>query len=91
MAIPGSHRYIAVAGEHHAAGPNGTLVLIDTTLQDDNRMSQVTRFHNYELMDESNYHGEMDKDLPLPPMYTDPWPLSEPTASSSSAPASAGW
>ena len=77
-AIPGSRRYIAVAGRHHIAGPWGTLVLIDTSVEDDNKMSQVTLFHNYELMDEADrYQGDMDRGLPRSPMYTDPWPLSE--------------
>ncbi len=76
--IPGSRRYMAVAGKHHIAGPWGTLVLIDTAIEDDNKMSQVTLFHNYELMDEAtDYHGEMDEGLPPSPLYTDPWPLSE--------------
>jgi len=77
-AIPGSQRYIAVAGMHHIDGPWGTLVLIDTGIADDNKMSQVTLFHNYALMDEAEgYHGAMDEGLPESPQYTDPWPLSE--------------
>lgn len=77
-AIPGSRRYMAVAGMHHIDGPWGTLVLIDTAIEDDNKMSQVTLFHNYALMDETeDYHGAMDKGLPASPLYTDPWPLSE--------------
>ena len=77
-AIPGSRRYIAVAGKHHISGPFGTLVLIDTGIEDDNKMSQVTLFHNHALPDEgAGHHGDMDKGLPPSPMYTDPWPLSE--------------
>ena len=54
------------------------LVLIDTAIEDDNKMAQVTLFHNYELMDEADgYHGAMDEGLPESPLYTDPWPLSE--------------
>ncbi len=76
--IPGSHRYMLVAGKHHISGPWGTLVLLDTNVKDDNMMSQVTLFHNYELMDEAkSYHGDMDKGLPRSPLFTDPWPLSE--------------
>jgi hypothetical protein len=76
--IPGSRRYIAVAGKHHISGPWGTLVLLDTGIEDDNKMAQVTLFHNYELMDEAeDYHGAMDEGLPDSPLYTDPWPLSE--------------
>lgn len=78
-AIPGSRRYMAVAGKHHIAGPWGTLVLLNTAVEDDNKMSQVTLFHNYALPDEgkSNYHGDMDRGLPNSPEYADPWPLSE--------------
>ncbi len=69
---------MAVAGKHHIDGPWGTLVLIDTAIEDDYRMSQVKLFHNYALPDETeNYGGRMDKGLPPSPMYTDPWPLSE--------------
>ncbi|MHC4248239.1 MAG: HzsA-related protein [Planctomycetota bacterium] len=76
--IPGSHRYMLVAGKHHISGPWGTLVLLDTNVKDDNKMSQVTLFHNYEMMDEAKgYHGDMDEGLPKSPMYADPWPLSE--------------
>jgi hypothetical protein len=76
--IPGSRRYIAVAGMHHIDGPWGTLVLIDTGIEDDNKMAQVKLFGNYELMDEAeDYHGAMDEGLPESPLYTDPWPLSE--------------
>ncbi|MDP6524706.1 MAG: hypothetical protein QGI24_03060 [Kiritimatiellia bacterium] len=76
--IPGSRRHIAVAGKHHISGPWGTLVLIDTNIEDDNKMSQVTLFHNYEMMQESRgYAGDHDKGLPRSPEFTDPWPLSE--------------
>ncbi|MHC4627175.1 MAG: HzsA-related protein [Planctomycetota bacterium] len=76
--IPGSRRYIAVAGKHHISGPWGTLVLIDAGIEDDNRMSQVTLFGNHELMDEAeDYHGDLDRGLPESPLYTDPWALSE--------------
>ncbi len=41
-------------------------------------MSQVTRFHDYALPDESRgYHGDMDRGLPTTVGYTDPWALSE--------------
>ena len=76
--IPGSHKYIAVAGKHHISTPRGVLILIDLSIEDDNKMSQVTRFHDYALPDEaSRYHGDMDKGLPKCAGYTDPWPLSE--------------
>ena len=69
---------MAVASKHHISGPWGLLVLIDLGTEDDNRMSQVTRFHNYALPDEGHgYNGDMDTGLPRDPGYTDPWPLSE--------------
>lgn len=40
-AIPGSHKYIATASGHHEHS-FGQLILLDTRLEDDNRMSQVT-------------------------------------------------
>ena len=77
-AIPGSRRYMAVAGKHHISTPRGPLILIDLGIEDDNKMSQVTRFHNYALPDEgAGYHGDMDRGLPGCTGYTDPWPLSE--------------
>jgi len=76
--IPGSRKYVAVAGKHHISTPRGVLILIDLSVEDDNKMSQVTRFHDYALPDEaSGYHGDMDKGLPACIGYTDPWPLSE--------------
>ena len=41
-AIPGSHRYVAVAAAHHAH-EFGSLVLIDPRPEDDGAMSQLTR------------------------------------------------
>jgi hypothetical protein len=76
--IPGSRRYVAIAGKHHISTPRGELVLIDLGIEDDNKMSQVTRFGDYALMDEaSGYHGDMDKGLRSSAGYTDPWALSE--------------
>jgi len=78
-AIPGSRKYCAVASKHHIGVPQGPLVLIDTSVEDDNRMSQVVRFDGSALPDEGHagYHGEMDQGLPASPGYMDPWPLSE--------------
>ncbi len=76
--IPGSRRYVAIAGKHHISTSRGVIILVDLGIEDDNKMSQVTRFHDYALMDESRgYHGDMDKGLPNCPGYTDPWALSE--------------
>jgi len=72
-AVPGSHRYAAVAAPHHGHA-FGSLVLIDHRLPDDGAMSQVTR---------------LTADTPLPEAeggkkqirrhlrYGTPWPLSE--------------
>jgi len=78
-AIPGSRKYFAVASKHHIAVPQGPLVLIDTGVEDDNKMSQVVRFDGSALPDEGHagYHGDMDKGLPESAGYMDPWPLSE--------------
>jgi len=77
-AVPGSHKYIAVASNHHIFGPQGPLVLIDISIEDDNKMSQVTRFSNSALPDEGyKYSGDMDKGLAKRAGYMDPWPLSE--------------
>ncbi len=40
-AIPGSHKYIAIAGGHHTFA-DGKLVLIDTRIPDDDASSQLT-------------------------------------------------
>jgi hypothetical protein len=76
--IPGSRRYVAIAGKHHISTPRGEIILIDLGVEDDNKMSQVTRFGDYAMMDESKgYHGDMDKGLKSSPGYIDPWALSE--------------
>ena len=41
-ALPGSHRYVAVAAAHHGH-EFGSLVLIDPRGEDDGAMSQLTR------------------------------------------------
>ncbi|MHC4951616.1 MAG: HzsA-related protein, partial [Planctomycetota bacterium] len=94
-AIPGSNQYFAVAGLHHyddkwpefpdGGGPAGQLILINTAIPDDNKMSQVTRFQGCAMPDEgcgpegfNTFHGDIDIGLPTDcPNYIDPWPLSE--------------
>ena len=70
-AIPGSHRYVAVASAHHGH-EFGSLVLIDPRIEDDGAMSQITR---------------LTPEIPFPEaegrpayefmVYGTPWPLSE--------------
>jgi len=69
-AIPGSHRYVAVAGAHHG-NSIGSLVLIDQRIEDDNAMSQLKRLTPEAPFPEAetNTRGGM--------RYGTPWPLSE--------------
>jgi hypothetical protein len=73
-AIPGSHRYVAVAAAHHGHA-FGSLVLIDQRVEDDDAMSQLTRltpdvlFPESESKPEKNTRGQM--------VYGTPWPFSE--------------
>jgi len=69
-AIPGSHRYVAVAGAHHG-NSIGSLVLIDQRIEDDNAMSQIKRLTPEALFPEAEGRGR-DK-----MKYGTPWPLSE--------------
>jgi hypothetical protein len=69
-AIPNSHKYIATAAPHHGQS-FGSIVMIDTRIEDDNEMSQVKRitpeapFPEAETGNDDNYP------------YGTPWPLSE--------------
>ena len=71
-AIPGSHRYIAVATAHH--GQNyGPLIQIDHQVPDDRAYSQVKRITPETPFPES----ERRKRDPKAQRYSTPWPLSE--------------
>ncbi|MDZ7617401.1 MAG: hypothetical protein U1E05_10370, partial [Patescibacteria group bacterium] len=70
-AIPGSHRYVAVAAAHHGH-EFGSLVLIDTRPEDDGAMSQLTRLTPEVAFPESE--GRPTRDFMA---YGTPWPLSE--------------
>ncbi len=81
-AVPHSHKYVAVSTPHH--GQNyGSIVLIDTRLDDDNAMSQVKRVTPDVMLPES----EIAPGVPGPKhaarynvkaeVYGTPWPLSE--------------
>ncbi len=69
-AIPESHRYVAVAAAHHGH-EFGSLVLIDTRIEDDGAMSQVTRLTPETPFPESELMGREGM------VYGTPWPLSE--------------
>jgi Tol biopolymer transport system component len=64
-AIPGTSKYVATAGGHHAHS-FGQLVLIDISIRDDNKMSQVTGITTKQT-------SWSDADGP----YGTAWPLSE--------------
>jgi hypothetical protein len=66
-AIPGSHKYIATAGPHHGDAL-GSIVLIDTRIEDDGAMSQLTRVTPDVRFPESEGGTEA---------YGTAWPLSE--------------
>jgi len=71
-AIPGSHRFIATAGPHHGQA-FGSLVMIDTHVPDDNRMSQVKRITPYVKFPESETGTRNWAQM----AYGTAWPLSE--------------
>ncbi|WP_372808721.1 TolB family protein [Pontiella sp.] len=80
-AVPGSHKYIAVAAPHHGEA-YGSLVLIDQSLPDDRAMSQVKRITPLSAFPESEVSpglsfrdgkGNKQRDW----HYGTPWPLSE--------------
>ncbi len=70
-AIPGSHRYVAVAAAHHGH-EFGSLVLIDLRPEDDGAMSQLTRLTPEVPFPESE--GRPTREYMV---YGTPWPLSE--------------
>lgn len=70
-AVPGSHRYVAVASAHHGH-EFGSLVLIDPRVEDDGAMSQLTRLTPEIPFPESEGRPAYDYMI-----YGTPWPLSE--------------
>ncbi len=70
-AIPGSHRYVAVASSHHGH-EFGSLVIIDLRLEDDGAMSQLTR-----LTPEIPFPEAEGRPATEFMIYGTPWPLSE--------------
>jgi hypothetical protein len=71
-AIPSrSGRYVAIAGIHHGSTP-GVPILIDTTIADDNAMSQLKIVKGYTLpWEEGGVKYPVDAD------FSTPWPLSD--------------
>jgi hypothetical protein len=66
-AIPGSHRYLAVAAPHHGQA-YGSLILLDQQLPDDNECSQLRRITPETRFPESEGGRQA---------YGSPWPLNE--------------
>ncbi|MCY2988464.1 MAG: hypothetical protein NTY19_11445 [Planctomycetota bacterium] len=67
-AVPGSSKYTATAVGHHE-GFSGSLVLVDPTIPDDGKMSQVKRITPEYAFPEVEPHGTY--------AYGTAWPLSE--------------
>ena len=72
-AIPGSGKYMAVAGGHHTQ-TRGALIVIDPSVPDDNAMSQIRRFTPDQVLPEAESPLKYDK---ASGAYATPWPLSE--------------
>ena len=70
--IPGSNKYIATAGPHHGQA-FGSLVLIDISVPDDNKMSQVKRITPDAKFPESESFPRGWDNM----VYGTAWPLSE--------------
>ena len=68
-AIPGSHKFVAVAAPHHGLF-FGSLILVDQRVRDDRRCSQVKRITPTEPFAEAE--GPWSRYA-----YGSPWPLSE--------------
>ena len=84
-AVPGSHKYLAIASTHHAP-PYGIPILIDPTVRDDNKVSQVKVIVPQGLPFPSEcgsythrglYQGISFVRIKNDCAYFDPWPLSE--------------
>ncbi len=72
-AIPNSTRYVATAAGHHTL-IRGSLVMIDPSVPDDGKMSQVKRITPDQLFPESEI---VDWSVRHSGAYGTPWPLSE--------------
>jgi len=70
-AVPGSHKWMAVAAAHHGQA-YGSLVLVDPQVEDDDAMAPVKLITPDERLPESEY-GYFCREA----AYATPWPLSE--------------
>nr|MCU0781712.1 hypothetical protein [Akkermansiaceae bacterium] len=79
-AVPGSHKYVAVAAPHHGEA-YGSLVLIDLRAQDDRATGQLGRLTPEVPFPESESAPGVPhpkgKHSPNAEVYGSPWPLSE--------------
>jgi hypothetical protein len=78
-AIPGSHRYLAVAAPHHGQH-FGSLVMIDTDVEDDRSMSQLRRVTPDVMLPEAESAPGVQNDRGRNTggeVFGTPWPLSE--------------
>ncbi|NQT40101.1 MAG: hypothetical protein HQ581_21595 [Planctomycetes bacterium] len=71
-AIPGSHKYIATAGPHHG-DPYGSLVVIDTRMEDDGYDSQIARLTPGKFPEAEETWPSRESTW----LYGTAWPLSE--------------
>ncbi len=69
-AVPGSRKYILTAAPHHGEA-FGALALLDPSLPDDGRMSQLRKITPYVPFPETQFAGRSQYP------YGTPWPLSE--------------
>ena len=74
-AIPGSSRYVGVAAGHHTE-VRGSLVIVDPTVPDDGRMSQIRRLTPDQLLPEAEFFSWGNR-CRASGSYATPWPLSE--------------
>ncbi len=79
-AVPGSRKYVAVAGPHHGYA-YGSLVLIDQGVEDDGAMSQVRRItpeaHFHESESAPGLPHKKGRHKPGGEFFGTPWPLGE--------------
>ena len=70
-AIPGSHKFVAVAAAHHAQS-FGSMIIIDPRAEDDDAMGPVKR-----LTPEAGFPESQARPYQASMLYGQPWPLSE--------------
>ncbi len=75
-AIPGSRRYVAVAGPHHGTA-FGSLILVDPAREDDGDMNQIRRVTPEQPFPESEFPPNSHWAHRYTGSFATPWPLSE--------------